>query len=480
MNLDEKLKRLKKERDHRAHGPAASVEETWSLLGREEGLSTKEKLERLINLTGGKSVPRPKKTVLFEPEPRIPVQYFENAYPLETRYGKLKIADALAVRGEVLRYLSREDAFRDLDLSTSLLLDLETTGLAGGTGTLPFLVGLGYFRNDRFIIAQYFLGDPSEEGRLLADLDLLFEEMNFRSVLTYNGKAFDLPLLETRFILQRKPFVLNDLPHLDFLFPARSLWKHKHDSCRLFHLAQNVVEAPRDEDIPGAEIPSRYFDYLRTGNFELIEPILYHNQEDILSLLGLVISGAKLFSEEDFLDGEGPDPLDLVGVGKVFANAGEAARSTHLFERALVGRLPSEVAVTVVRKLSAQLKKNSDWEKAVALWREGAAAAPVFCFRELAIYYEHKARNLEEAKRAAEEGLALAFEIASPERADFEKRLARLNIKLQSPSRGVSPRRAREFSPSGTGASTPTGPKSPGQRSVDLRKGNESKGRPRP
>jgi uncharacterized protein YprB with RNaseH-like and TPR domain len=431
MNFDEKIKRLKKEREQRLRSPAASVEETWSRIGREEGLSTKEKLERLINLTGGKSAPRPKRPIPFEPESRPPVQYFENTYPLETRYGKLKLADGLAVRGEVLRYLSREEAFRDLDLSTALLLDLETTGLAGGTGTLPFLIGLGFFRDGRFVVAQYFLGDPSEEDRLLSDLTRLFEEMNFRSVLTYNGKAFDLPLLETRFILQRKPFVLNDLPHLDFLFAARSLWKHKHDSCRLFHLAQNVVEAPRDKDIPGAEIPSRYFEYLRTGNFDLIEPILYHNQEDILSLLGLVISGAKLFSEEVFLDGDGPDPMDLVGVGKVFASAGEEARSTHLFERALVGRLPSEVAVTVVRKLSAQLKKNADWEKAVALWRESAAAAPVFCFRELAIYYEHKTRNIEEAKRAAEEGLALALEIASSERADFEKRLARLNVKIQ-------------------------------------------------
>jgi tetratricopeptide (TPR) repeat protein len=199
----------------------------------------------------------------------------------------------------------------------------------------------------------------------------------------------------------------------------------------LFHLAQQVIEAPRDEDIPGAEIPYRYFDYLRTGDFERIEPILYHNQEDILSLLGLVISGARLFSEED-LDGEtGPDPLDLVGIGKVFARAGEAARSTRLFERALVGRLPSDVAVSVVRRLTSQLKKEADWERAVALWRDGSAADHVFCYRELAIYYEHKARNLAEAKRITEEGLALAMERSSAERVDFEKRLARLNAKLQ-------------------------------------------------
>ncbi len=431
MNLDEKLKRLKKEREARFHGPAAVVESTWSQIQREGGLSTKEKLERLIHLTEGKPVPEARKPVPFEPEPRPPFQSFENVYPPAARYGKLQIEDALTIGGEVLRYLSRDDAFADLDLSTTVFLDLETTGLAGGTGTIPFLVGLGYFRDKSFVVAQYFLGDPSEEGRMLDELSALFAERGFKSLLTYNGKAFDLPLLETRFILQRKPLVLSEIPHLDFLFAARTLWKHKHESCRLFHLAQQVIEAPRDEDIPGAEIPFRYFDYLRTGNFGQIEPILYHNQEDILSLLGLVISGAKLFSEEDLGDGSGPDPMDMVGVGKVFARMGEAARSTRMFERALVGRLPSQVAVTVVRKLTAQLKKDADWEKAVALWQEGVGADRIFCYRELAMYHEHQTKNIEEAIRITEEGLALAMESAAAERDDFEKRLARLTQKIQ-------------------------------------------------
>jgi len=443
MDLDEKLKRMKKERDARSRGPAASVEKTWSSLQGEEGLSTKQKLERLIRLTGGKIGSGPKRPALFDPEPRRPLQIFENVYPSQARYGKLNISDALSIGGEVLRYLSRDEAFRDLDLSTTVILDLETTGLAGGTGTIPFLVGLGFFRDGALVITQYFLGDPSEEGRMLAELARLFTEMNFKSVLTYNGKAFDLPLLETRFILQRMTLSLTDLPHLDFLFAARTLWKHKHDSCRLFHLAQQVIEAPRDEDIPGAEIPYRYFDFLRTGNFDQIEPILYHNQEDLLSLLGLVISGAKLFSEEDFADGEGPDPMDLVGVGKVFANAGEAARSTRLFERALVGQLPSEVALSVVRKLTVQLKKDADWEKAVALWREGSSAHQVFCYRQLAIYYEHKARNLVEARRFAEEGLALALEKSSVESVDLEKRLARLNAKIDKGGGDGTKKRAR-------------------------------------
>ncbi len=439
MNLDEKLKRLKKERELRSRVPGSQIENTWSKIQNEAGLSTKEKLERLIHLTEGKPASSASKPVSFEPEPRKPLQTFENVYPPSSRYGKLKIEDAQGIGGEILRYLSRDDAFLDLDLTSTVFLDLETTGLAGGTGTIPFLVGLGYFRDASFVVAQYFLGDPSEEGRMLDELSALFAERKFQSLLTYNGKAFDLPLLETRYILQRKRLILSEIPHLDFLFAARTLWKHKHESCRLFHLAQQVIEAPRDEDIPGAEIPFRYFDYLRTGNFSQIEPILYHNQEDILSLLGLVISGAKLFSEEDLGDGSGPDPMDLVGLGKVFAGAGEAARSTRLFERALVGRLPSEVAVTVVRRLTTQLKKDADWEKAVALWQQGLGTDRIFCYRELAMYFEHKSKNLQEAIRITEEGLALALETSAVEREDFEKRLARLNEKMQKRAGKMKP-----------------------------------------
>jgi len=427
VDLDDKLKLLRKEREARRRSRAGSVEEAWSRIGRDgDGLSVKEKLEKLIRLTGQGPARRPAAPVIV-PEPREPLRVYENAYPLEARYGRLTIADGLRIPGAVLATLSLDSEFRDLDLGSSLFVDLETTGLAGGTGTVAFLVGLGFYRDGRFVVAQHFLGDLSEEERLLDGLNAFIREMGFRSVVTYNGKAFDVPLLETRFILHRRKFPLADLPHLDFLFAARSLWKHKHESCRLFHLAQQVVEAPRDEDIPSAEIPYRYFDYLRTGHFSLIEPILYHNQEDILPLLGLVIAGANLVRDggRPSLE-DAPDPLDLIGVGRVLDRAGESDRSAEALFEALRGRLPAEVAQGIVAKLSVQLKRKADWSKAVSLWEGHRQAAPLFCYRELSKYYEHRVKNYDEARRYAEEGLALAVSLDVSFEKDFAHRIERL------------------------------------------------------
>jgi len=433
-NIDDKLKRLKKERELRARVSRArpgSVEHAWEKIDRAEELSVKEKLQKLIDLTGAKKEKKPGRPT-SEPVPREPLLFYENPYPLQTRYGKSTLADGLKIKGDVLCYLGRDSAWEALDLSTALFVDLETTGLSGGTGTVPFLVGMGYYRDDRFHVTQYFLGELAEEERMIKELGRFFSGMNFQSVVTYNGKAFDMPLLETRFILYRQPFPLSDLPHLDLLFSARSLWKHKHESCRLSHLAQQIVEAERAEDIPSAEIPYRYFDFIRTGNFSLMEPVLYHNQEDILSLLGLVIAASKLFLEgREPLAEEEFDAMDMIGVGKVFESAGHVEKSMELFQRALEGDLPQELALHVKRKLSYHFKKNEDWEKAISLWQDLSQEDQIFCYRELAMYFEHRAGKLEEAKRVTEEGLTLSMNVSLNLKKDFEHRLERLNDKIR-------------------------------------------------
>ena len=440
VDVKDKLELLKKERNVRARGGGGSVEEVWSRIDRDADLSVKEKLEKLIGLTGGRAAVRPASQA-SSPSARIradrpsrkPFEIFENSYPLKSRYGKHHIREGLEVGSQALFYLSKNEEFQALDLSTALLIDLETTGLAGGTGTVAFLVGMGYYRDDAFHVVQYFLGDMGEEERMIRELGSFFKEMGFRSVVTYNGKAFDVPLLETRFVLSREKYLLSELPHLDLLFSARSLWKHKHESCRLFHLAQQIVEAPRSEDIPSAEIPFRYFDYLRGGDFSLIEPILYHNQEDLLSLLGIAISAGKLFAAGEAGACEDVDASDLIGVGKVFESANEIGRSIDLFRKALEkGGLRNDLAIAVKTKLSYHFKRSADWESAVALWQDisEAGESPVTALRELSIYFEHRKKDYAEAKRAAEEGLALSIRGPEKMRRDFEKRIGRLDLKI--------------------------------------------------
>jgi uncharacterized protein YprB with RNaseH-like and TPR domain len=430
-DIKDKLDRIKKERQNRSK--SHQVSNTWRKIQEEEDLSTKEKLERLINLTRQEK-PKESQTPAFEPLPKEPLQWLENSYALDVRYGRIKLDAGLEISGEVLSCLSQDDAFKDLDLSTALFIDLETTGLSGGTGVIPFNVGMGYYRDDKFIVGQYFLGEMAEEERMIQELAEFFKEMDFQSVVTYNGKSFDIPLLETRFILHRQPFLLSELPHLDFLFPARRLWSHKYESCRLFHLALKVVQTGRTEDIPSAEIPWRYFQYLQTGNYDLIEPILYHNQEDILSLLGLVVIGAHIFSEDPELCMA--DAMDFYGAGKVMANAGNVEKSVQFFEKALSGKLTDEVTFETKKRLSAHFKRNQDWDKAVPVWQEMTSAevvtpAQLFSFRELAMYFEHRLKNYKEAKQIAEEGFVLSVGVSSYYENDFSYRMERLRRKIK-------------------------------------------------
>ncbi len=428
---EEKLKQLK--RGRQARSKTDIIKDVWEEIDKDESLSVKEKLQQLITLTGSEG-PSKSQASAFEPLEREPIQFFENPYPLDVRYGKITLSTGLDIKGDVLTWLSKDAEFESLDLSTALFIDLETTGLSGGTGVVPFLVGMGYYRDDKFYVSQYFLGEMGEEERMIQELGQFFTEMNFQSVVSYNGKGFDMPLLETRFILHRQPFLLSELPHLDFLFSARSLWRHKHENCRLFHLAREVVNADRAEDIPSAEIPWRYFQYLNTGNFDLIEPILYHNQEDILSLLGVVVAGALVFSEkreEGFVDA-----MDLYGAGKIMEKLGEVEKSLDFFQKALDGELSDEVTLEAKKKISYHFKKNQDWEKAVMMWKEMTSAetaslGQLLSFRELAMYLEHKEKKLEEAREVAEEGFVMSMGFSSYYEKDFAHRLERLKLKIQ-------------------------------------------------
>ncbi|NIO48168.1 MAG: hypothetical protein GTN73_01825 [Candidatus Aminicenantes bacterium] len=432
-DIKDKLERLKKEREARSRSKSQLVKDAWEEIEKTEDLSVKDKLERLISLTRQEK-PSESKIPPFEPLKREPLQFFENPYPLDVRYGKVTISSGLEIKGNILTCLSKDSAFENLDLSTALFIDLETTGISGGTGVIAFLVGLGFYRDDKFYVAQFFLGELAEEERMIQELGQFFSQMNFQSVVTFNGKGFDMPLLETRFILHKQPFILSELPHLDFLYSARSLWRHKHESCRLYHLAREVVEADRSEDIPAAEIPWRYFQYINTGNFELIEPILYHNQEDILSLLGVVVIGSFIFSEDE--GEELTDAMDLYGAGRVMENIGEAEKSVHFFKRALEEGLSDELSLTAKKKISCYFKKNKEWKSAVSLWKEMTSANTqskdqLLSFRELAMYLEHREKKYEEARKIAEEGYVLSLNFSSYYEKDFAHRRERLKRKIQ-------------------------------------------------
>src|SRR4029453_12755065 len=154
----------------------------------------------------------------------------ETPVHLEIRHGDVPLSRLALLDPKTIPILSGEPELEGFDLTEAVFLDTETTGLAAGAGTAAFLIGVGFVQGSRFVVRQYFMRDYHEEGALL---EALAEELKaFRYMVTFNGKMFDIPLLDARFRLNRGRFPLAETPHLDLLHPARRLWKLRLDSCR--------------------------------------------------------------------------------------------------------------------------------------------------------------------------------------------------------------------------------------------------------
>ncbi|MCP2519297.1 ribonuclease H-like domain-containing protein [SCandidatus Aminicenantes bacterium Aminicenantia_JdfR_composite] len=426
MDIDkEKLKSIRKRRE--IISKQRDIELKWQELEKDEDLTRREKLEKLIYSELKKEEEKAEKEEKLIDLPSK-VQIFEHVFPSDYVYGGVPIKYGFEISGNELYYLSQSPEFKNIDLSSSLFLDLETTGLSIGTGTIPFLIGLGFYLGDKFCIIQYFLPQPSEEEELIDNLNKFLSEMNFKSIITYNGRGFDLPILETRFILNRKNFSLKSFPHLDFLIPARILWKQKYRSCKLSHLCRELLGVLREDDIPSSLIPNIYFNYLRSGDFSLIEKVLYHNEQDLLSLLSLIIIGGLYFKKErkiNYADG-----LDFFGVGRLLEKNKALEECMEAYNKALNFYVPQSLEIKIKKKLSYFYKKTEQWEKAIALWEELAFLGEVHPLRELAIYYEHREKNLIKAKEIVERALDRG-DLSEHYRKDFEKRLIRLDRKLR-------------------------------------------------
>ncbi|HXD15619.1 MAG TPA: ribonuclease H-like domain-containing protein [Vicinamibacterales bacterium] len=312
-----------------------------------------------------------------------------------------------------------------------LFLDLETTGLAGGAGTYAFLVGCGWFdppassssagQAGSFHTRQFFLADFAAERALLESVTRLAGD--FSCVVTYNGKAFDLPLMETRFALQRMATPFAGVAHVDLLHPARRMWREDDVECRLTYLEQALCGHEREGDVPGFEIPSRYFRYVRSGDARPLEAVLEHNRLDIVSLAMLTAHASQLLED-------GPSsattPREAFGMGCLYARAGMLEEALASFERAKT--------VEGVRAYAILLRRLRRYEAAAAAWREllGMRGCPPGYAREateaLAVHHEHRVRDLDTARSFALQALPLQ---ATPARQDAVKyRLARIDRKL--------------------------------------------------
>lgn len=278
----------------------------------------------------------------------------------------------------------------ELPIGKFAFLDTETSGMAGGTGTYAFLVGVGRFVEGRFNLRQFFMRDPSEEPATLEALIHFLAPC--QALVTFNGKAFDVPLLATRYSLHRIPPPFKNYAHLDLLPLARRLWRDRLPSRALKYLEEHVLGFTRaSEEVPGYEIPWLYFDYLRTGDARPLGGVFYHNAMDVVAMAALLGHMSDLFA--DPYNGRVEHGLDFIALGKLYEDLDHWDEAARLFERGLESRLDESDFGVAVKRLSILQKKRGDIEQALRLWEQAAERGHIYAHIELAKYHEHKKRD---------------------------------------------------------------------------------------
>lgn len=362
------------------------------------------------------------------------IHYREHRYAPDFRYGCESPSDLLARYRQPPRLIAGDDAL-ELDFSTALFLDTETTGLSGGTGTYVFLIGAARFVGGEFVLRQFFLQDLHQERALLLALDEFAQGCT--GLVSFNGKCFDIPLLANRHVMQRSRLRLPAHCHLDLLWPARRIWSRRLPSCALSALEREVLAVERQGDIPGALIPELYFRYLRTKEALPLAPVFEHNRRDVLALASLAVALCAVAAQPvEYLR----HPVDLLALGRLLLRRRDLLLAEQCHVQALNGRLPRAERGWAWIGLAEVYSRTERREEAVPLLQAAArlgGPAGLEAAIRLAKYLEHQARDYAAAE--AMTALALGQEDDNRHlRAELSHRLTRLRRK-QSPAAAVDP-----------------------------------------
>lgn len=308
-----------------------------------------------------------------------------------------------------------------LPLESLLFLDTETTGLSGGAGTIAFLTGLGWFEGGDFVVEQDLMRDYPEEGAML---DRVLERVEQAELLvTFNGRTFDLPLLEGRFTMNGRRVPLTRKLHLDLLHPARAVFKLRLRRCRLSSLEEAVLGITREDDLPGAEVPKAWFDYLKTGDFTLIERILEHNVQDIKSMPLILARLMEMYRAP--LDE--PHQEDIFSIGRTLEKRGQTERARKCYYAADKGTVSRLARL----RLAESYRRETDYAASAGIYErmlsEGQANTEVLV--RLAILYEHRLNRPGEALRLTQRAMLLCGDEAELEQ--LNRRYQRLKRKTE-------------------------------------------------
>ena len=325
---------------------------------------------------------------------------------------------------------------RRFEINKCLFLDTETTGLSGGAGTVAFLVGVGYIVGRQLVIEQLLMRDYADEPALIAALADIMDA--FHSVCTFNGRTFDMPLLESRFTMCRLHDRWPDLENLDLLPPSRRTWKLRLESCRLSHLEENILGIHRDGDLPGSEVPARYFQFLKSGDESLLKEILEHNEQDIATLLALLRRLCSIYHDP----GSVQNVMDHYSVGRALEKQGELVEAREVYECTAVPQRQGSLSSQTSREIEALSnwrlylieRRNRNYEamKSVLERMRLRRQMPFEVAVESSKLYEHHYRKLAKAEAFAREAREYCPENRTE---DLEKRIHRLQLKREREER---------------------------------------------
>jgi uncharacterized protein YprB with RNaseH-like and TPR domain len=370
----------------------------------------------------------------------------DRRYESDRRHGSVSVGDCEIGGADSLQLLDPSLAGEPSRVAArrTVFIDLETTGLSGGAGTVAFLVGCGYFDLGAFQVRQFLLTSFAAERALLAAVADFFDGADL--IVSYNGKTFDVPVMETRWLFHRMDPPLDGVPHFDMLHPARRLWRSRtpeppmtdSGGCRLSTLERALFGVTRVGDVPAFEIPTRFFHFLRTGDPRPLEPVLEHNRLDLVSLAAVTAHAAALAqSGADACRDDG----EALALGRVYERAGAWERAETCYLRATAAAKP-DIKAEAVYRLGLRCRRMKRFEEAATCWRDlvtittpasvrrraGMAELRQFATEALAIHHEHRVRD---PGRARELALFALGESQDGRRADgLRHRLARLDRKL--------------------------------------------------
>lgn len=447
--LRDRLNRLEKDK----------IKTNWNTINSQEGPSTKEKLEKLVSLSLKRKSrhnprERPHDDTSIDPDMSIDMEIESDTpepvlqgklektgaaiicrytYPLSIQMGPFQLKEWKHITNRQLTVLFGVDEW-DNDLPSQspmnlLFFDTETTGLAGGTGTIPFMLGFGYFEEatEAFEVQIFILNDLSREDQFLEEVDRFLGGRAFSGTVTYNGKSFDFPLMETRYILQRRRFPLLRMPHLDFLHPARTTWKNTYESRKLGYLGDVLLGLSREDDIDGSRIPMLFFNFLRSKSLSVLQKVVEHNALDLVGMAALLLLTAKYQEDITYTRDEG----EILGTARLLEKYGDLDAARSLYEILASGGTRQEIVIQAVNGLALIKKKLKLYSEASELWQSVSDSGGHRVARELSVHFEHREKNYTRALEYVQKALS-SIDLTEVQRSDFEKRLGRLRRKLSA------------------------------------------------